>query len=443
MTARLINRTRAIRASRTAALAALMALVLFALAVFMSAARAQAPGYSAVAAGAAHTCAIQVGGSVVCWGENDRGESTPLGGVFKQVAAGSYHTCGLRNNGAVECWGSNEYMTGEYDPQIGAVWAYSGQANPPQGVYFAQIDAGEYHTCGITLAGDLNCWGYNGDGEAPDVPGPFKQVSAGRAHTCALTGSGDVKCWGGNAYGQVADLMGPFIQVDAGWNHTCAVRGDGSVNCWGGNTWGQSTPPAGTFAQVAAGGLHTCGLTTQATLACWGYNFYGQVKRAPEGKFTQVASGEGHSCAILDLNEVYCWGKNDHRQATVPAVGGPGGGATYQFGGFYPPVEADPVLNVVKAGSAVPLKFNLGGDKGLQILAAGSPASVPLDCANLDPGDDYQPAKSAGGSGLGYDAASGQYSYIWKTEKAWAGTCRVLSLRLADETEHRVAFQFR
>ena len=115
----------------------------------------------------------------------------------------------------------------------------------------------------------------------------------------------------------------------------------------------------------------------------------------------------------------------------------------YDFGGFYPPVEPALALNQARDGSAIPLKFSLAGDQGLEILAVGSPASAPLDCATLNPGEDYQPAKSAGGSGLSYDAASDQYAYVWKKEKPWSGTCRVLSLRLADETEHRVAFQFR
>jgi hypothetical protein len=64
------------------------------------------------------------------------------------------------------------------------------------------------------------------------------------------------------------------------------------------------------------------------------------------------------------------------------------------FEGFYPPVAPAPALNAVKAGSAVPLKFSLGGDY-----------------------------------------------YVWKTENGWAGSCRYLSLRLVDGTEHRAAFQ--
>ncbi len=53
-----------------------------------------------------------------------------------------------------------------------------------------------------------------------------------------------------------------------------------------------------------------------------------------------------------------------------------------------------------------------------------------------------EPAKPAGGSELTYDKASGQYTCVWKTDKSWQG-CRVLALRLTDETEQRVAFQFK
>ena len=53
----------------------------------------------------------------------------------------------------------------------------------------------------------------------------------------------------------------------------------------------------------------------------------------------------------------------------MPNVGGPIDTPAYNFRGFFAPVQADPVLNVVKAGSSVPLKFSLGGDQGLKVLA--------------------------------------------------------------------------
>jgi len=106
-------------------------------------------------------------------------------------------------------------------------------------------------------------------------------------------------------------------------------------------------------------------------------------------------------------------------------------------------VEADPVLNAVKAGSSVPLKFSLGGDKGLKVLAPDSPASGTLDCDTMEPADDLQPAASAGKSELMYDPKSGTYTYVWKTEKAWAGKCGTLQVMLNDgTTPYSASFQF-
>ncbi len=115
----------------------------------------------------------------------------------------------------------------------------------------------------------------------------------------------------------------------------------------------------------------------------------------------------------------------------------------YLFDGFYSPVKSDPLLNVVKAGSAVPLKFSLSGDKGLDVIEAGYPASGSLDCKLLDPDADLVATQATGKSGLAYDPGSDQYTYVWNTDQAWAGTCRYLSLRLVDGTERRAAFQFK
>ena len=49
---------------------------------------------------------------------------------------------------------------------------------------------------------------------------------------------------------------------------------------------------------------------------------------------------------------------------------------SYPFTGFFRPVDNLPTVNVVKAGSAIPVKFSLGGDQGLNIFAANSPASI-------------------------------------------------------------------
>jgi hypothetical protein len=115
----------------------------------------------------------------------------------------------------------------------------------------------------------------------------------------------------------------------------------------------------------------------------------------------------------------------------------------YNFTGFFQPVSNLPVLNVVNAGRAIPVKFSLSGNKGLNIFAPDSPASGPIMCNSSDPATDLQDTVTAGGSSLSYDAATDQYVYVWKTSTAWAGTCRQLVVELNDGSVHRANFKFK
>jgi Tol biopolymer transport system component len=115
----------------------------------------------------------------------------------------------------------------------------------------------------------------------------------------------------------------------------------------------------------------------------------------------------------------------------------------YDFAGFLKPVDNLPITNEVKAGRAVPVKFSLGGDQGFDVFAAGYPKSQQIDCDSAMPVDTLEQTATAGESGLSYEAATGEYSYVWKTEKSWAGTCRQLAVKLDDGTVHRASFTFK
>jgi len=228
-----------------------------------------------------------------------------------------------------------------------------------------------------------------------DQIGPFTQVATSVGHTIALRPDGQVRGWGVDNFGEGRDRFGVnYTQITAGITTTARSSKTPGPSAGRRLVWpvvtsggrlsaGERGPPAHVWAQV------------DGTLACWGYNFYNQVDDVPGGAFVQVASGHGHACAITTDDRVLCWGRNDHKQAIPPNVGDPG--VTYTWDGFYPPVESDPTLNVVKAGAAVPLKFSLGGDYGLDVLDVDSPASRPLDCALLDPSGELVPTQSAGG----------------------------------------------
>ena len=114
---------------------------------------------------------------------------------------------------------------------------------------------------------------------------------------------------------------------------------------------------------------------------------------------------------------------------------------TYDFSGFLGPVSSLDV-NTVKAGQAVPVQFSLGEDYGLGVIAAGSPTSRRVACDYVRPdrpdrgGGDGRPVA------LAYDPATGVYTYSWKTDKSWAGTCRELTLTLIDDSVHTALFAF-
>jgi hypothetical protein len=120
----------------------------------------------------------------------------------------------------------------------------------------------------------------------------------------------------------------------------------------------------------------------------------------------------------------------------------------YAFSGFLAPVDggagsSPPVLNKMQPGAAVPVKFSLGGDQGMAILASGSPSSRQISCDNGATVDPIETTTNAVASGLTYHAGSGTYTYVWKTDKNWAATCRRLTVRLIDGTTHTADFSFK
>jgi hypothetical protein len=120
----------------------------------------------------------------------------------------------------------------------------------------------------------------------------------------------------------------------------------------------------------------------------------------------------------------------------------------YTFDGFFAPVnnkDADGkyVLNAVKAGAAIPVKFSLGGDFGLDVFETGYPKSQSIACDSQAEVDGVEQTVNAGSSSLSYDAGTGRYNYVWKTDKLWTDTCRQLVVKFGDGTTARANFKFR
>ena len=196
-------------------------------------------GATAVAAGArsVHTCAI-VGSGVRCWGSDFYGQlgiDMPLLGVSRTalavvglasgvsaLALGAAHSCALTTSGGIQCWGNNDFggqlgdntLTNRSTPvDVSGLTAGAGA-----------ITAGTAHTCALTTGGGAKCWGSNNIGQLGDnsmtdrltpvdvsgLASGVTAIAAGDTHTCALISNGGVKCWGFNGYGQLGDNTNNF-----------------------------------------------------------------------------------------------------------------------------------------------------------------------------------------------------------------------------------------
>lgn len=150
------------------------------------------------------------------------------------------------------------------------------------------------------------------------------------------------------------------------------------------------------------------------------------------------------SSAAIGTHTVTC--------TAVDAAGNVGSGtATYSvvFGwsGFFQPIDNTPaggdvVFNKAKAGQSIPAKFSLGGNQGLNIIEAGYPKVTQVACTTTAEDLIEVYAAATANNGLVYDAVANQYNYVWKTQAAWANSCRKFDLQLVDGTHHVAYFKF-
>ena len=258
--------------------------------------------------------------------------------------------------------------------------------------------------------------------------------------------SGNVAVGGAGNYNWVATYAG-----DAYYNNPASSPCGSEPVTVGRATPTIATTPSGT---VAAGGS----VSDVATVS-GGYNPGGQVTfslyvpgdtscATPISTTTGTLSGGSASSGNVAVGGAgtYNWvatytGDANNSPASSPC-GSESVSVTYPFAGFLPPVDNPPAINSRKAGAAVPVKFSLGGNQGLNIFASGFPASQQFNCATGVPIGPMEPTVTAGSPGLSYDSSTGQYTYVWKTDSAWLNTCRSFDLRLSDDTDHFARFQF-
>jgi alpha-tubulin suppressor-like RCC1 family protein len=244
--------------------------------------RLEVSGVRQVSSGGALTCIVTDAGDVSCFaGIGDTPSPIPLVASATKVSVGHEHACAITDDASLYCWGGNEH--GELGdgtneartspvrvPLDGVVDVSAGGGLAPGG-----------YTCAATSDGAAYCWGAGGsfrlgqdddlDHRAParvDLP-PIVRIETsdreiGGGHTCALSAADALFCWGTNSAGEVGVpvnlgllssgveevFVGGVVDFAVGGSHTCAQASSG-VHCWGDNTSGQlGNGEAGVFGEV-------------------------------------------------------------------------------------------------------------------------------------------------------------------------------------------------
>jgi hypothetical protein len=159
--------------------------------------------YTAVSVGGGHTCLLTTEGELRCFGcdgprqdpysdsttisqedesagcRSDYGQAHPPSGRFDAVAAGGAHTCAIEHeSGALVCFGRD----------------IDGQAHPPKGSYRA-VAADTSDTCAIADDGHIECFGQQGEWSGHETE--FSALAMFGYRTCALRSDGRVECLAG------------------------------------------------------------------------------------------------------------------------------------------------------------------------------------------------------------------------------------------------------
>ena len=177
--------------------------------------------------------------SVADWGTFVPG-NLPTNNNLAGIVAGAYHSLALRSDGTVIGWGDNFY----------------GESTPPTNLNnVIAISAGVGFSLALKNDGTVVEWGLDGTSEmnrTNDLTG-IVAISAGSFHSLALRNDGTVVSWGANYNGALLPPidLSSVVEIAAGNDHNLALKSDGTVVGWGGGFPGSAMPPTNLTSVIA------------------------------------------------------------------------------------------------------------------------------------------------------------------------------------------------
>jgi hypothetical protein len=89
------------------------------------------------------------------------------------------------------------------------------------------------------------------------------------------------------------------------------------------------------------------------------------------------------------------------------------------------------------------VSFSLAGNYGLDIFDPGYPTSRQVACPTVAQLHEVEGTVVATASSLAYDSRTTVYTYMWKTDAAWTGTCREFSVKMRYGSVRKAVFKFK
>lgn len=232
--------------------------------------------------GKEHIVVCLVNGNVLSWGSNSKKQlghsdslsfsSSPgyISGLsnIKAVASGNEHSIALDTGGNVFAWGNNEYgqlgSNASGSTVLTPVLAYNGATTPA-----IAIASGMEHNMVLLNDGSILSWGRNNVGQLGNnsttdstttvspssLPTTVTGIACGDYHSLVLLSNGNIMSWGKNTHGQLGNAtntnssnpvyvyvdfansqLGSVTQVACGAEQSYALLSAGNVKAWGKGT---------------------------------------------------------------------------------------------------------------------------------------------------------------------------------------------------------------
>ncbi len=397
-----------------------------------------ASGFIEVSSGDYHSCGLRRNGEIECWGSNqlrepnvaisrctrtrtgelecwDDGLTDAPSGPFTAVSAGAWHSCGLRRSGEAECWDNNKSWQVR-KVAAHAVYALPSDAEPVKGreeaiadsiaaaqhwfrdqtggkhPVFARDDDGDISVETVRLTEPAATYADQSDAAAT-VAEVRRRLDIGNDDKVAVFFEGnyyndenrDYCAWASRFHyvmipfgncdiqpvigaewpdrgsylsyviaHELTHLLGaafPCAPNYSDYNDDPRPVGDSNsdvIYAGPGKRWNRNKKVLDfgnddyymhgrddcydiadnpllrneeqddlKFTAFSVGSEHSCGLSPGGNIECWGSNQYGQAN-APKGMFTAVSAGREHSCGLRPSGEVECWGSNQYGQIDAP-----------------------------------------------------------------------------------------------------------------------------